>query len=76
SDPVMFGVVVTEFYKDVRGKRAATLKAAGCDPNNGIGDLYARLGSLPAAEQEAIKADLQAEYARRPALAMVNSDKG
>ena len=76
SDPVMFGVVVTEFYKDVLGKHAATLKAAGFDPNNGIGDLYARLGSLPAAEQEAIKADLQAEYARRPALAMVNSDKG
>jgi len=76
SDPVMFGIVVTEFYKDVLAKHAATLKAAGFDPNNGIGDLYARLGSLPAAEQDAIKADLQAEYAKRPALAMVNSDKG
>ncbi|HXD38036.1 MAG TPA: NADP-dependent isocitrate dehydrogenase, partial [Rhodanobacter sp.] len=52
------------------------LKQAGFNPNNGIGDLYARLGSLPEATQAAIRADLDAEYAQRPALAMVNSDKG
>src|SRR5690606_37778402 len=76
SDPIMFGVVVEEFYKDVLGKYAAELRQAGFDPNNGIGDLYARLPSLPEATQEAIKADIAAEYARRPAVAMVNSDKG
>ena len=76
SDPIMFGVAVSEFYKDVLGKHADTLKAIGFDPNNGIGDLYARIASLPAGQQDAIKADLAAEYARRPALAMVNSDKG
>ncbi|HBK45658.1 MAG TPA: NADP-dependent isocitrate dehydrogenase [Xanthomonadaceae bacterium] len=76
SDPVLFGVVVGEFYKDVLGKHAEALKSVGFDPNNGIGDLYARIASLPADQQEAIKADLQAEYARRPGLAMVNSDKG
>ena len=76
SDPIMFGVVVEEFYKDVLGKYAAELKQAGFDPNNGIGDLYARLPSLPEATQEAIKADITAEYAKRPAVAMVNSDKG
>ncbi|MFK2905888.1 NADP-dependent isocitrate dehydrogenase [Dyella ginsengisoli] len=76
SDPIMFGVVVEEFYKDVLAKHAAALQTIGFNPNNGIGDLYARLGSLPEDRQAAIKADLAAEYAKRPALAMVNSDKG
>jgi isocitrate dehydrogenase len=76
SDPIMFGVVVEEFYKDVLAKHADVLKQAGFDPNNGIGDLYARLPQLPQATQDAIKADLAAEYGKRPGLAMVNSDKG
>lgn len=76
SDPIMFGVVVDEFYKNVLGKHAASLAQIGFDSNNGIGDLYARLSQLPEAEQEAIKADIAAEYAKRPAVAMVNSDKG
>jgi len=76
SDPIMFGVAVGEFYKDVLAKHADALAQAGFNPNNGIGDLYARLGSLPEATQAAIKADLDAQYAQRPALAMVNSDKG
>ena len=76
SDPIMFGVVVNEFYKTALSKHAAVLDQIGFDANNGIGDLYARLGALPADQQEAIKADLQAVYADSPALAMVNSDKG
>ena len=76
SDPIMFGVVVGEFYKDALARHADALKQIGFDRNNGIGDLYARLGSLPQAQQDAIKADLAAEYAKRPPLAMVNSDKG
>ncbi|SEJ23791.1 NADP-dependent isocitrate dehydrogenase [Frateuria terrea] len=76
SDPIMFGVVVGEFYKDVLDKYAAELKQVGFDRDNGIGDLYARLGQLPEDRQAAIKADIQAEYAKRPGLAMVNSDKG
>lgn len=76
SDPIMFGVAVGEFYKDVLAKHADALKQVGFNPNNGIGDLYARIGSLPEAQQAAIKADLDAEYAQRPGVAMVNSDKG
>ncbi|WP_313337566.1 NADP-dependent isocitrate dehydrogenase [Pseudomonas oryzihabitans] len=76
SDPIMFGIIVGEFYKDVLAKHEAALKDAGFDRNNGIGDLYARLSSLPEATQAAIKADFDAQYAQRPALAMVNSDKG
>ncbi|NIK10526.1 isocitrate dehydrogenase [Xanthomonas arboricola] len=76
SDPVLFGVVVGEFYKDTLSKHAEALASVGFDPNNGIGDLYARIATLPEAQQAQIKADIQAEYAQRPALAMVNSDKG
>ncbi|MBD9370354.1 NADP-dependent isocitrate dehydrogenase [Xanthomonas sp. XNM01] len=76
SDPIMFGVVVNEFYKDALAKHADALKSVGFDADNGIGDLYARIGSLPDAQQAAIKADIDAVYAQAPALAMVNSDKG
>ncbi len=76
SDPIMFGVAVGEFYRDVLAKHADVLKQIGFNPNNGIGDLYSRLGALPEAQQAQIKADLKAEYARRPGVAMVNSDKG
>ncbi len=76
SDPIMFGVVVGAFYQDVLDKHAEALKQVGFDPNNGIGDLYARIATLPDAQRAQIEADLQAVYAQRPALAMVNSDKG
>jgi len=76
SDPIMFGVVVREFYKAALDKHAAALEQVGFDANNGIGDLYARLGQLDAATQAAIKADIEAIYAAGPGLAMVNSDKG
>ncbi|TAM98683.1 MAG: NADP-dependent isocitrate dehydrogenase, partial [Rhodanobacteraceae bacterium] len=76
SDPIMFGVVVDEFFSDVLSKHGVELKQAGFNPNNGLGDLYACLAKLPADQQAAIKADIAAEYARRPALAMVDSGKG
>lgn len=76
SDPIMFGHVVTEFYKEVLTKYADTLKQIGFNPNNGIGDLYTQIQKLPEDQQAAIKADIQALYKERPALAMVNSDKG
>jgi isocitrate dehydrogenase len=76
SDPIMFGVVVRAFYRPVLEKHADALKAIGFDANNGIGDLYARLGALPEAQQAGIRADIEALYAQRPGVAMVNSDKG
>src|SRR5690606_30931384 len=76
SDPIIFGVAVNRFYAPVLARYDNELVAAGFDPNNGIGDLYARLPDMPQDLQDSIKADLQALYAERPALAMVNSDKG
>ncbi|MBW3503999.1 MULTISPECIES: NADP-dependent isocitrate dehydrogenase [unclassified Pseudomonas] len=76
SDPIMFGQIVAEFYKDALEKHADVLKEIGFNLNNGIGDLYARIKALPAEKQAEIEADIEAVYANRPALAMVNSDKG
>ncbi|WP_341316798.1 NADP-dependent isocitrate dehydrogenase [Paraburkholderia sp. IMGN_8] len=76
SDPIIFGHVVSVFYKDVLTRHADALAQVGFNPNNGIGDLYARLKDLPAETREAIEADIKAQYEQRPPLAMVNSDKG
>jgi isocitrate dehydrogenase len=76
SDPIMFGIVVSRFYAPVLEKHPRTMAEIGFDPNNGIGDLYAKLGQLPEAQRAGIEADIAALYAQRPSLAMVNSDKG
>ena len=76
SDPIVFGHCVSVFYSDIFDKHAESLESIGFDPNNGIGDLYAKLEELPADIQAAIKADIETLYSERPALAMVNSDHG
>ncbi len=76
SDPIIFGHAVSVFYEPVLSKHAGTLKALGVDVNNGIGDLYGALEKLPADQRAAIEADIEACYGQRPALAMVDSDKG
>jgi isocitrate dehydrogenase len=76
SDPIIFGHVVSVFYGDVFEKHAATFEELGVSPNNGMGDLYAKLETLPAEKKAEIEADIQAVYEKRPRLAMVNSDKG
>jgi isocitrate dehydrogenase len=76
SDPIMFGHAVRVFFKPVFEKHAAALKSAGVNPNMGLGDLYKKIQSLPDAKRAEIEADIQAMYKIRPALAMVDSDKG
>lgn len=76
SDPILFGHAVTVYYQDVFEKYADTFKQLGINPNNGLGDVYAKIQSLPDAQKEAIAADLEAVYEKQPRLAMVNSDKG
>ncbi|TDF42115.1 NADP-dependent isocitrate dehydrogenase [Alteromonadaceae bacterium M269] len=76
SDPIIFGHAVKVFYKDVFAKHADVIAELGVDANNGIGDLYAKLGQLPQDKQDEIKADVAACYENRPEMAMVNSDKG
>ncbi len=76
SDPKIFGHAVWVFFKDVFDKYGAVFEKLGVDPDNGLGDLYAKIKTLPDDQRATIEADIQAVYKKRPAMAMVNSDKG
>ncbi len=76
SDPILFGHAVSVFFAAVFDKHAATFEEIGVNPNNGLGDLYAKLEGLSAEKKAEIEADIAACYDTRPPLAMVNSDKG
>ena len=76
SDPIMFGLAVRVFFKDLFTKHGPALTALGVDLNNGFGDLLSKIATLPADQKAAIEADIAAVFAARPAVAMVNSDKG
>jgi len=72
SDPILFGHGVSVYFEDVFGKHADTFEELGISPNNGLGDLYAKIAGHP--KEAEIKADIEATYEKRPRLAMVNSD--
>ncbi len=76
SDPIIFGHCVTVFYKDVFEKHANVIAELGVDTKNGLGDLYAKIESLPADKKAEIEADIAAVYESAPEIAMVDSDKG
>ncbi|WP_025563858.1 NADP-dependent isocitrate dehydrogenase [Psychromonas sp. SP041] len=76
SDPIMFGHAVTVYFKDVFAKHADLFKELGVDERNGLGDVYAKIADIDAAKKAEVEADIQAVYATRPSLAMVDSDKG
>jgi isocitrate dehydrogenase len=76
SDPIMFGHAVREYYSDVFAKHADVFETLGIDPDNGLGDVYTKIQSLPPARRAEIDADINAVYASRPPLAMVDSSRG
>ena len=76
SDPIIFGHCVTVFFEEAFEKHADTFKEIGVNPNNGLGDVYTKIKSLPEDKQKEIEADLQACLDNGPTMAMVDSDKG
>ncbi|MDU0354924.1 NADP-dependent isocitrate dehydrogenase [Paraglaciecola aquimarina] len=76
SDPIIFGHCVKVFFKDVFAKHGDLFEELGVDTKNGFGSVYEKIASLPADKQAEIEQDIAACYATRPAMAMVNSDKG
>ena len=76
SDPIIFGHAVNVYYEDVFEKHASVFQQLGIEACNGLGDVYSKIEALPDEQQQVIKADIDAVYAKRPALAMVDSDKG
>ena len=76
SDPIIFGHAVKVYFKDVFNKHQEAFDKLGVDTRNGLGDIYTKIAELPESERQRIETDIQATYQSRPALAMVNSDKG
>ncbi|NMT18337.1 NADP-dependent isocitrate dehydrogenase, partial [Vibrio parahaemolyticus] len=74
--PVIFGHAVKVYYKEVFDKYGELFAKLGVDVNNGLGDVYAKIASLPNAQKEEIEAAIAAVYEKQPALAMVDSDRG
>lgn len=76
QDPIIFGDVISVFFKDVFEKHATIFKELGVDPNNGLGDLYMKIQGLPEAQRAEIEADIRSCLRKQPELAMVDSGKG
>ena len=76
SDPVMFGHCVSVYFREALDKHADVLEEVGANVNNGLSGVLEKLTALPADKKAEIEADLEAVYATRPALAMVNSRRG
>ena len=76
SDPIIFGHVVSIYFKNVFEKHAIVFAELGINQNNGLGDLYEKIRNLPEEKREEIEEDIQKCYENGPELAMVNSDKG
>ena len=76
SDPIMFGHALEVYFKEVFEKYSSEFEALGVVPNNGLGDLYHKIETLPKEKQQEIKAAIDEVYKKRPDVAMVDSDKG
>ena len=76
SDPIIFGHVVSTYFDNVYSQFEERFKELGVNPNNGLGDLYAKLETLDQKEREEIEAAIALAYDKNPSLAMVDSDKG
>ncbi|MDD9738345.1 MULTISPECIES: NADP-dependent isocitrate dehydrogenase [Marinovum] len=71
SDPIIFGHAVRAWLAPVFEKHGDALKAAGVNPNSGLGDLLERVKDKPE-----ILAAIEEVREQRPPMYMVNSDKG
>ena len=76
SDPILFGAAVEVYFAEVFEKYGETFKKLGVDVRNGLGDVYAKIATLPADQRNEIEAALATTIENGPDLAMVNSDKG
>ena len=76
SHPIVFGHAVKVFYKELFDKWGDLFEELGVNPNNGLGNVYDKIASLPASKRDEIQRDINACYQHRPPIAMVNSDKG
>ena len=74
SDPIIFGHAVRAWLAPIFEKYGDVLETAGVNPNSGMGDVLERIADLPNAAE--IQAEIEVLTAERPAIYMVDSDKG
>ena len=71
SDPIIFGHVVSVFFKDVFEKHGNLLNELGVNPNSGLGDILDRVS-----QNSEITEEFNAIIERQADLYMVDSDRG
>ena len=76
SDPIIFGLAVKVFFKDIFTKYKTTLDSIGVNANDGLESLLHTIQELPAGKRIEIENDIKHTLANGPQLAMVNSEKG
>ncbi len=76
SDPIIFGLAVKTYFKEVFVKHAAILNKIGVDVNNGFGNLLGNLQAVSEEKKTEILKDIDLVFEKNANLAMVNSDKG
>ncbi len=76
SHPIVFGHAVRIYYKEAFEKHGALFDELGINVNNGMADLYDKIGELPTSKREEVERDLHACQEHRPRLARVDSAKG
>ncbi len=74
SDPIIFGAVVDVFIAPVFEKFSDLFKELNINTKNGLGDVYEKIKGHP--RQSEVEAAIADVFKERPAVAMVNSDKG
>ena len=76
SDPIMFGIAVKTYFKDVFDKYNTEFEQIEVNPNLGLNDLYKKLTKLPEDKRKEIENAIMETYKKQADIAMVNSDKG
>src|SRR5205807_2599443 len=76
SDPIIFGHAVRAYFSELFDRHGEALGSVGANPNDGLAAILKAIESLPAEQRDAVQAAIDSAYARGPALAMVDSDRG
>lgn len=76
SDPIIFGHMLSIYFKDVFETYRPALIKAGVNPDNGLKDLLEKISTLPPLEKDGIIASIQECRAKQADLAMVDPERG
>ena len=76
SDPIIFGLIVKTYFKEVFEKHGETFTKIGVDVKSGFGNLLSNLDELTLEKKTEILKDIDTVFKAKADLAMVNSDKG